>query len=87
MFSQSGVAAVPIFTNNCLRLLSYTISPGAGLAIAMTVALSIRGINNPRDVLLISSCADEFGDVVPIPTLCACPTRATSKKTVNCNRA
>jgi len=59
-----------MFTNNCFRLLSYTINPGAGLTMVLTALLSIRGINNPRDELLISNCAEEFGEPVPIPTLC-----------------
>ena len=69
MFSQSGVAAVPIFTNNCFRELSYTINPAAGLTMAFTALLSIRGINNPLDELLISNCAEALGEEVPTPTL------------------
>ena len=81
MFSQSGAAAVPIFTNNCFLELSYTINPAAGLTMAFTALLSIRGINNPLDELLISSWAEALGEEVPTPTLWASQMRAKTTMT------
>ena len=46
---------------------------------AFTALLSIRGINNPLDELLISSCADAFGELVPMPTPCAAHAAAASR--------
>jgi hypothetical protein len=37
----------------------------------LTALLSIRGINNPREELLTSNCAEGLGEDVPTPTLWA----------------
>jgi len=57
MVCQLGVAGVPIFTINWFFIVSNTSKPFAGLVIADTVAVFIRGINIPLELLLTSSIA------------------------------
>lgn len=49
-------------------LLSKTINPATGDAIATRCAVVILGIRIPFVVLLMSSCADASGVDVPMPT-------------------
>src|SRR5436190_11137609 len=71
MVSQSGAAAVPIFTINWFFNVSNTSNPLAGLVIAVIAAELIRGISRPFVPPLISRMALLSGVVVPMPIFCA----------------
>jgi hypothetical protein len=61
--------AAPEYTHNLLNVVSKTINPAAGDAMASFCVVVILGILTPFVVDCTSRMADALGEAVPIPTL------------------